>query len=441
MRDFEIRLLPVRHCLHDLGVGVAVLLFVAVATALQFYKQRVLRDTSPIAFAAVVKVITGVGFLGFIVARSCTRSGVAPLFEHERRVSLWVLVPILAGLCVFGAATVALDTAAFTLLDLTTKQVIDACEPVAVLVIAFVLRRALAPVAPKSYGVIESDRPGDTISLSRRRGGWRAVRWVRAGLVVCMAGASVWVVWATPRASGAGVLVNGLSLVTAAVTVVLVETLLSWRAYPEFLLMIVTVLPDAVMLGVLAWYLGESMPRTFHMWSALIVASAELLLKVLGFHLLRTVGAVNLSVVGVVVFALVVSLDVAWSGGVSAMRLVALSTTFVVLVVYSALGYVWRSQTLRTSSRSDGTEELFEGHRDGAELFDLGGRYSGLGSRYSGLAGTRPPRGYATHQSPFGGSIDACEPLEDGLSVSSVSSGSRDTEETSSQSTTTSSSA
>lgn len=413
MRNIELSLVPVRDWCENLGAGAAFLVYVAVATALQFYKQTVLRDTAPIAFAAIVKTIVGMAFFAAISYKTLTREGPGPLFAHEQHIGVGWRAVFVAAICVLGAATLALDTLAFVYLDLTTKQVIDSATPVTVLIASLLLTRVLRGFEPDTYAVISPGRTRNTLTVSSRRAGWKRVRVARAACIVLMVVGSCLTVWATPEVSTLGLIVNGTTLVTAAVTIVLVEHLLKWAAYSQFSLMIVTIIPEVAILGILSWQLGEEPPSARYLWSAGIVAAAELLLKVVAFFLLRVTSSVELSVANVGIFVSVIVLDTLRAGGTTTVRYVALSLTFIVVAVYTGLGYAWRSRALERDPGLAPVQPL-EVHK-----------FGGFGD--TGL----PAWGVRSHENVFGPGKYLSEPSES-TSTEGGSSSSGDTDETSS---------
>lgn len=423
----------VKTCWRDLGVGLGYFLLIVFASALQFYKQETLRETSPVAFAAMVKTIQGILFLMFIAGKSLTATGIAPLFDHPNRINSWVLGSFIAILCVMGAITLALDNIAFIYLDLTTKQVIDSMSPAAMLIVSAILLGLLDTCKPANYTQMERQEQATTHRTIRSR----MMTSLKALLITAMVCSSVWVVWATPEINFFGVTINGISLLTSAIGAVLLETILKWKAYSDFGLMIWTIIPEVVVLSVISWVLGEAWPKRIFILHASIVSIVETGLKVLVFYLLRRTSAVDLSVSGVMVFAIVVAGDTIRVGKPSTMRIVALSATFLFTVGYSLIVYYGRRRELRlekeavqdpvTSEWVDpvlGTPVTAPQARTG--IFGLGG-FAPLDGHRGGF-GASPALSFFSHQKPFGSGIIPLELQEDPLSINYVSVSSGDTE-------------
>lgn len=344
---------PVRSCWQEMGVGTGYVVFILVVSALQFYKQETLRRTSPIAFASMTKVFQGVLFLIFIAYKSSAgkwfnKEGLAPLFEHANHINRFVLGFFIALLCVLGAVTLALDSIAFIYLDLSTKQVIDSMSPAVMLVVSAIMIGILDMCKPVRYSQMSRQHE----AVTERRVKNTLMTSLRALLITLMVVSSVWVVWATPEVSVLGVTVNSITLVTSAVGSVLLETILKWKAYSDFGLMLWTIAPEIAVLSAISWQLKEPFPTNIYILHAGIVAVVETGIKVLAFYLLRRTSAVDLSVSGVLVFAIVVAGDTVRSGKASTMRICALVATFVFFTTYSMLAYYGRKRELRLKEKS-----------------------------------------------------------------------------------------
>lgn len=366
---------PVRNLLREAGVGTGFLVLIATSAAFQFYKQWVLRQTEPVAFAAMSKTSMGIAYLVFAAGKSVTKTGVAPLFDHQRHIAPCWLATFIAVLCLLGAATLVLDTLAFVYLDLATKQVIDSAGPVAVLVTAPVLSRLLENCQPVNYIIFDDDDLEDI----RHKPRWRLVQWIQVFCVCAMVVASVFVVWVTPNVSFTGVAINAITLVTSSVALVMLETILKWGAYSKFGLMVVTILPEIAVLGVVSAALGEDYPSRLFVLYAAAVGLVEVALKVVAFYLLRAAGSVELSVSGVMVFAIVVTLDTVRTGKAGAMRVAGLVATGVFLAGYTIMGYAWRRKELQIRPGRVSGPEVGDG--EGLPFDDTSSSLEGLGSR------------------------------------------------------------
>lgn len=404
MRVASVSMARTRRWCHDTGVVIGYAVLIAGSAALQFYKQRLVRETSPVAFAALAKCGMGLLYLAYMAYRAIACANLGELFAHAHRMNRCGLVSFLAVLCLLGAATLALDMMAFVYLDLATKQVIDAAIPVAVLVVGVVLYRALERCRPRTYVT-----GGATLTLTHRRIGRGLLRAVQVACVLGMVAGSVWVVWSTPDVSLFGVAVNGTTLFTSAVGLILTETLLKWQTYSAFGLMVVTVLPEIVVLGAISWALDEPRPAQAVLPHVGVVAATETLLKALSFYLLRETRSVDLSVAGVVVFALVVAGDMVLSGSAGVQRVVGVCVTGVALATYTGLGYAGRTREL---VRKPSGEEVVESESAGSSgdldfdvLLDERGLVRG------------PFGGFCADEDPFSIGEPLSQPLQRSASV------------------------
>ena len=330
----------VTRCWHDAGVGTGYFVLILFASALQFYKQETLRRTSPVAFAGMVKTFQGSFYLAFMVYRYFTKPGLDPLFDHNNhitRTSRWSLI---GTLCIMGAATLALDTIAFIYLDLATKQVIDSTGTLFVFVISLILDGLLDYCKPVRYG-----RTGITLSsMHERKINNKALESFKVLFIVLMVVSSVCVVWSTPDVSFFGVTVNAITLITSAIGLIVTETLLKWDAVSKFGLMVYTIIPEIFVLSVVSWLLKEKWPTQLYVLHAGVVSVVETGLKILAFYLLKETSSVDLSVSGVLVFAIVVTGDILRQGGSTTLRLAAVSCTGVFFAAYSFLMYYGRKR-------------------------------------------------------------------------------------------------
>lgn len=349
---------PVGNACKETGIALGFLVFILVSSGLQFYKQNVLQHTPPVAFAAMTKTIMGLMFLVFIVGKSLTARGLTPLFAHERYISPCWLVVFIGMLCVFGALTLALDTMAFVYLDLATKQVIDSMSPVAVWAIGIPLMALLNRFKPEMYFTFKAR---DELETERRGKGWKGVKLAQIMFMFLMVLSSVFVVWVTPSVSFTGVIINGSTLITSAVGVIIIETLLKWRAYSKFGLMIVTILPEIIVLTGISVALGEKLPGYIYIVHAAGVAVVELVLKVVAFYLLKVTSSVELTVAGVMVFVIVVTGDTIKTGKAGTMRVAGLCCTGLFLALYTLMGYMFRRREMRLGMRPASGEQLGHG--------------------------------------------------------------------------------
>lgn len=371
---------PVGDACKETGIALGFTVLILLSSALQFYKQNVLQHTPPVAFAAMTKTTMGVMFLIFIIGKSLTAEGVTPLFAHDRYISPWWLTVFITLLCVFGAVTLALDTMAFVYLDLATKQVIDSMSPVAVWAVGFPLMALLNRCRPQMYIVFNVD---DDLETERRGRGWRKTKLAQVVFMFLMVVSSVFVVWVTPSVSFTGVVINGSTLFTSAVGIIVLETLLKWRAYSKFGLMVVTILPEIMVLTAMSIALGEKLPGYIYVAHAAGVAAVEVVLKVVAFYLLRVTSSVELTVAGVMVFVIVVTLDTLKTGKAGTMRVVGLSCTGLFLGLYTLMGYMWRRREMRIQVLQQLGKELGECGEglpfDSSDDIDLSGRHGDLG--------------------------------------------------------------
>lgn len=334
------RTLVTKYC-HDAGVGIGYLVFILSAASLQFYKQETLRHTSPVAFAAMARTFQGIIYLVFMMYCGA-RGQMDQWWEHRNeitRTSKWTLITIL---WVTGAATLALDTITFIYLDLATKQVIDSTGVLVVFIMSLIMGGFLEYCKPIHYG-----RMGVRITaLEERKIKSKTLESFKVFFIVLMVASSVVVVWSTPKVSFLGVTVNGVTLVTSAIFIIVTETLLNWEAYSKFGLMVISVIPEIVILAGVSWMLKEKWPTQIYILHAGIVSIVETGLKTLAFYLLSETSAVDLSVASVPVFALVVTGDFLWHGGASTSRIAAVSATGLFFAVYSFLMYYGRKREM-----------------------------------------------------------------------------------------------
>lgn len=357
---------PVGDVCKETGIALGFALLIFLSSALQFYKQNVLQHTPPVAFAAMTKTIMGVMFMVFIAGKSVTAQGVTRLFAHDRYINTWWLSVFIALLCLFGAVTLALDTMAFVYLDLATKQVIDSMSPVAVWAVGFPLMALLDRCRPQMYITFNVD---DELETERRGRGWKKTKLAQVVFMFLMVISSVFVVWVTPSVSFKGVVINGSTLLTSAIGIIILETLLKWGAYSKFGLMVVTILPEIMVLTAMSIALGEKLPGYIYVAHAAGVAGVELVLKVVAFYLLRVTSSVELTVAGVMVFVIVVTLDTLRTGKAGTMRVVGLCCTGLFLGLYTLMGYKWRRREMRIQMQQrQSRKELGEG--DDALPFD-----------------------------------------------------------------------
>jgi hypothetical protein len=358
--------------------------------------------------------------LGKWIAGKCGKDGVSKLWEHQRHISpVWLTVFIIV-LCLLGAATLALDSLAFVYLDLATKQVIDSVFPVMVQITAPVLGYLLDQCRPIDYIVFTDDE----VEEVRRRPKFRVIQTVQAVFVLLMVISSVFVVWVTPSVSWTGVIINSITLVTSALGLVVLETILKWRAYSKFGLMVVTIMPEIVVLMGVSIYLGEAYPERVYIVHAICVGLVEVVLKVLAFYLLRAAGSVELSVTGVVVFVIVVALDTFWTGKAGPMRIGGLIATTVFLIGYTSMGYLWRRKELQLQTAQVSREKVGQGNQGLPFDFIENGSSSSdefrLPTRYE-MAGIVPSRRSFTDEDPLGVGEFFRKPRERRASVADLS--------------------
>lgn len=338
-----INLHPKRNYRRDCSVGFVFLLFIAGSTSLEFLKKAVLSHTSPIAFSAVTKVSMGLCYLTVVVLYTFKSDGVERLFEHSRQVGTCTLGTLITVLFILGAVTVALDNIAFVYLDLTTKKVIDSTFPFPLFLLSFPVSRILSTMEPVTYTMLA--QTDDTV-VGYSKPNQAKVMTVKGFLILCMVVSSAAVVWSAGALDSLGLLVNGISLFTSAVALLITETIVKWDIYSQFGMMLVTAIPEMLVLSASSYLIGEEMIHVDTIFFALLVGIIESILKAFAFYLLVRTSSVDLSIAGVVIFVCVVGIDTYRTASYGVNRLVSLSFVFVTLVLYTAVGMWWSEKEM-----------------------------------------------------------------------------------------------
>jgi hypothetical protein len=259
-----------------------------------------------------------------------------------------------------SAATLAADTLVYRYLDLTTKQIIDFTAPVAVLMVGFFFYRifpssirtiakktrllpALNEIAPS--GFTEESGGGDSLSsdfdnknaTAARRCGLEAGRVITLLGIVGGTGLTAWHVATEPNAadrhgvSWLGLTLDGCTLLTSSVSVLIAEHMLSSGEWSPFRLIAVHSVPELILLLGAAFALDEG---GHHGWSAHIlretalyaapIAAGAIPLALVSITVLMETSATSAMVLGNAVMGLVIVADfvyfekhtrISWLGG------------------------------------------------------------------------------------------------------------------------------
>ena len=207
----------------------------------------------------------------------------------------------------------SLDTIAYTLVDLVTKQVIDAGMPLAILVFG-VCAGCLAP--PRDHGDdgLIGEEPAGLVPMVYRRSTGVVFWLLQKSTVIAIVVGTAMSIWRVSSVSWFGVAIDASTLIPAAWITFILKALMHQKGWTYFLLLAVTAIPETFLMGGVVYAIHGKEAFTAQVFHdgfkyacpILIMATMRTLL---GFLILQNTSELSFTIAGNMVMGSVILLD------------------------------------------------------------------------------------------------------------------------------------
>lgn len=300
---------------------VGLVLFVVIGVLRALYSRWVLSPRAenfryPLVLAFCTKIGLTLGYaLTILVARFSPRlkrvlygSEKYSLKTHWRRWTTYI-VPLI----VLSVLALSLDTLAYTLVDLSTKNVIDASLPLPIML--FKPCAGFLFIA-QNFQIVEEliQTVPATVKMTYRRETGILFQMFQKGSVLVIVVGTAMAIWHVKTVSWLGVVIDASTLFPVAWSTFIIKALLGQDGWTYFMLLAVTALPETfLMAGVVYAVHGKEafaleVFRQGFVFAGPVLAMA-ILLSLLGFLILQNTSELSYTIAGNVITGSVILID------------------------------------------------------------------------------------------------------------------------------------
>jgi hypothetical protein len=262
---------------------------------------------------------------------------------HWRR---WV--KFIVAMVFMSVISLSFDTLAYVFIDLTTKQVIDACMPLMIMI----FHRPAKFLRPRrqtlgTVSLVAEQVVGEQEFLLQHRP--RGVKFwlVEKGSVVMTVLGTVLIIMHVQTVSVIGVVLDAFSLVSSTWSTYISKFLLHQHGWTFFVLLIVTIIPEAILMGWAAYFVHgadafEGAVVRIAVGYAVPIVALSSTHALLGLSILKNASALSYTVAGNVVMATIILIDLFYIKDRDAPKLInwiGFGVFVVSMVVYT--GTIW----------------------------------------------------------------------------------------------------
>lgn len=349
-------------------VILACVIFVVTTVVLQFYQQWAFRRWEPITFAVYVRAMLALGYaLTYVVATVLGRRD--DLLKSAKvlpRLRSWAIIIIVS---LLFAISTTLDTLAFLFQDLVSKQVLDMAFPVVLLIVGPLTIKLLSDWEPvRNNYVLQPEDDDDGVEMTDfnvnvdantvRRKGYKRIYLVQRLLAIPIAIVCAVAIVTSPKLSEIGVAVNVVTLFANGIVIVIFEQMLVWQVFTRFKLLLFSIVPETLILFLIARGLGEKAIGNESVPHAAIIAIIDLVRKIATFYILHKLFHLDLSVCSNVAAITTATINAVLRHDLGPVRVTSTILLFILGMVYAILGFVWRKRALKAGNVNDNVSGL-----------------------------------------------------------------------------------
>jgi hypothetical protein len=302
---------------------VGLFFYVLIGAARAIYSRWVLSPKAqgfeyPLVLAFCTKICLTIGYVSvWLVGRAVPR--LQPTLygpPHHNVLTHWkrwtkFIVPLI----LTSVAALSLDTIAYTLVDLTTKQVIDACMPLVQMLsepCAGCIRKAKP--SDETLQELYPERDEAFVPLTeRRKTGWLFWMSQKTSVLAVVAG-TVLTVFDTRSVSTLGIAIDASTLFPVAWGTFIQKFLLHQPGWTYFVLLAVTALPETFLMAAVVYAVHGQDAFTAEVFRQGFVYAGPLLaisivVPLLGFTILKETSEVSYTIAVNAVMATVIFID------------------------------------------------------------------------------------------------------------------------------------